>query len=63
METQLYASIVELSDKGAQVLDDQSTRGQVLKLSEKEAGSRFPNFVVASYVVVAPLSRCFLSSG
>ena len=30
------------------VLDDQSTRGQALKLTEEEARARFPNLVVAS---------------
>ena len=43
-----YASVAELSDKVVEVLDDQSTRGQVLRLSEKEARSRFSNLVAAS---------------
>ena len=41
-------AVVELADKVVEVLDHQSSRGQALKLSEKDAKQRFPNSVVAS---------------
>ena len=43
-----YASLGPLVDKVREVLDDQATRGQVVKLSEKEAKKRYPSLVVAS---------------
>ena len=43
-----YSSLDELSDKVIEVLDDQSKRGQILKLSEAEAKRQYPNLVVAS---------------
>ena len=43
-----YASIDELADKVEEVMEDQAMRGQVIRLSESEARSQFPNLVVAS---------------
>ena len=43
-----YSSLDELSDKVIDVLEDQSKRGQILKLSEAEAKRQYPNLVVAS---------------
>ena len=43
-----YSSLTEFSDKVLSVMEDQASRGQVLKLTEAEARSRFPNLVVAS---------------
>ena len=43
-----YSTLAALADKVTEVLDDQAERGQVLKLSEAEARSLFPNLVVAS---------------
>ena len=43
-----YASIDELADKVDEVMEDQAMRGQVIRLSESEARSQFPNLVVAS---------------
>ena len=37
-----------MEDKVREVHEDQATRGQVLKLSEKEAKERYPTLVVAS---------------
>ena len=43
-----YSSLAELSDQVKDVLDDQSRRGQVLKLSEQEARRQYPDLVVAA---------------
>ena len=43
-----YASLPPMEDKVIAVLEDQATRGQVLKLSETEARHKFPGLVVAS---------------
>ena len=43
-----YSSLGPLEDKVREVLEDQATRGHVLKLSENEAKERYPNLVVAS---------------
>ena len=43
-----YSSLTEWSDKVLSVLEDQASRGQVLKLTEADARTRFPNLVVAS---------------
>ena len=43
-----YSSLAVLADEVEEVLRDQSTRGQVLQLSEEEARARYPNLVVAS---------------
>ena len=43
-----YSSWGPLEDKVREVLEDQATRSQVLKLSEEEAKKRCPNIVVAS---------------
>ena len=43
-----YSTLAALADKVTEVLDDQAERGQVLKLSEAEARSLYPNLVVAS---------------
>ena len=45
---QNYRSVAGWTKEVLAVLDDQSTRGQVLKLTEEEARARFPNLVVAS---------------
>ena len=45
---QNYRSVAGWNKEVLAVLDDQSTRGQVLKLTEEEARARFPNLVVAS---------------
>ena len=42
-----YASVADLTDNFLEVLDDQSKRGQVLKLSETAARGTFPDLVVA----------------
>ena len=42
------ASIDELADKVEEVMEDQPRRVQVIKLSESEARSQFPDMVVAS---------------
>ena len=38
-----HASIDELADKVDEVMEDQAMRGQVIRLSESEARSQFPN--------------------
>ena len=43
-----YSTLATLSDKVKDVLDDQSERGQVLKLSEREARIQYPDLVVAA---------------
>ena len=43
-----YPAVATLSAEVTEVLEDQAKRGQVLKLSEQEARSQFPNLVVAS---------------
>ena len=43
-----YASLLPMEDKVTAVLEDQASRGEVLKLSETEARERFPGLVVAS---------------
>ena len=43
-----YSTLAALSDKVKDVLDDQSERGQVLKLSEREARIQYPDLVVAA---------------
>ena len=43
-----YSSLAALSDKVKDVLDDQSRRGQVLKLIEHEARRQHPDLVVAA---------------
>ena len=43
-----YPTLAALSDKVKDVLDDQSERGQVLKLSEREARIQYPDLVVAA---------------
>ena len=40
--------LTALADKVKDVLDDQSERGQVLKLSEREARIQYPDLVVAA---------------
>ena len=42
------SSLTEWSDKVLSVLEDQASSGQVLKLTETDARTRFPNLVVAS---------------
>ena len=43
-----YSSLAALANKVKDVLDDQSRRGQVLKLPELEARKQFPDLVVAA---------------
>ena len=43
-----YSTLTALSDKVKDVLDDQSERGQELKLSEREARNQNPDVVVAA---------------
>ena len=43
-----YSSLAGLADKVEAVMDDQAERGQILRLTEKEARARFPNLTVAS---------------
>ena len=43
-----YALIDEVADKVEEVMEDQARRGQVIRLSESEARSQFPDLVVAS---------------
>ena len=43
-----YASLDAFSDKVLAVLEDQTTRGQVIKMTEQEAIQRYPDLVVAS---------------
>ena len=43
-----YSSVGPLAEKAEEVLEDQCSRGQVLKFTEQEAKARFPNLVVAS---------------
>ena len=43
-----YASIRELEDKVEEVMEDQASRGQLLKYTEAEAKQQFPDLVVAS---------------
>ena len=43
-----YASLDELSDKVIDVLEDQTRRDQIIKLTETDAKSQYPNLVVAS---------------
>ena len=43
-----YSTLAALSDKVKDVLDDQSERGQVLKLGEREARIQYPDLVVAA---------------
>ena len=43
-----YASLDLFSDKVLEVLEDQTKRGQVIKITEPEARQRYPNLVVAS---------------
>ena len=43
-----YSSLAALADKVRDVLEDQSRRGQVLKLPELEARKQFPDLVVAA---------------
>ena len=43
-----YSSVAELSQKVVDVLDDQSRKGQLLKLSKTAARARFPKLTVAS---------------
>ena len=43
-----YASLDAFSDKVLAVLEDQATRGQVIKMTEQEARQRYPDLVVAS---------------
>ena len=43
-----YASLDAFSDKVSSVLEDQTTRGQVIKMTEQEARQRYPDLVVAS---------------
>ena len=45
---QNYASLVGFADKVEAVLEDQASRGQVLKFTEAEARARHPHLVVAS---------------
>ena len=45
-----YASLAELSDKVVDVLEDQTRRGQIIKLTEPGAKSQYPNLVIASLV-------------
>ena len=42
------ASTGELTNKVVDVMEDQGSRGQLIKLSEAEAQALFPNLVVAS---------------
>ena len=48
MWRQNYSSIKEHASRVLAVLDDQSSRGQALKMSESEARFRHPHLVVAS---------------
>ena len=43
-----YASVSELAEKVLDVMEDQASRGQLIKLSEADAKLRCPNLVVAS---------------
>ena len=43
-----YSSLEAYTDKVLEVMHNQATRGQVLRLSEKEAEEMFPNLTVAS---------------
>ena len=43
-----YDSLDLFSDKVLAVLEDQATRGQVMKMTEHEARQRYPDLVVAS---------------
>ena len=43
-----YASLDDLSDKVIEVLEDQTRRDQIIKLTEADAKSQYPNLVVAS---------------
>ena len=43
-----YASLDAFSDKVLAVLEDQTTRGQVIKMTERDARQRYPDLVVAS---------------
>ena len=55
--TRNCASVAERADNVVEVLDVQSSCGQVLKLIESEATRRFPNFVVASLGAVRKVKR------
>ena len=43
-----YASLEDLSDKVTEVIEDQTRRGQIIKLTEADAKSQYQNLVVAS---------------
>ena len=43
-----FASLDDLSDKVREVMEDQTRRGQIIKLTEADAKSQYPNLVVAS---------------
>ena len=43
-----YASLDAFSDKVLAVLEDQTTHGQVIKMTEQDARQRYPDLVVAS---------------
>ena len=43
-----YPSLSEHTERVKKVLEDQTSRGQLIKLSEDEAKARYPNLVIAS---------------
>ena len=43
-----YSSVSQLADKVIEVMEDQTARGQLIKLSEAEARRQYPGLVVAS---------------
>ena len=45
---QNYSTLAEHADKVIEVMEDQASRGQVLKLTEQDARQRFPNLTIAS---------------
>ena len=45
---QNYSTLAEHADKVIEVMEDQASRGQVLKLTTQEARQRFPNVTIAS---------------
>ena len=45
---QNYATVAGLADKVVAVLEDQESRGQVLKFTEAEAVAKYPDLVIAS---------------
>ena len=44
--------MTELADKGADVVEDQSTPGHVLTFSEDDASTRYPGLTIASPVAL-----------